>query len=57
MRAVDHDLPGIFKVDRYTPSNDRLHLTQAPIRLVRVPHQHARFQDLHRILFMALDPK
>ena len=42
--AVDDDLAGMFKVHRDAGVDHRLHLAQAPIGLVRVAHDHARFQ-------------
>jgi histidine phosphotransferase ChpT len=42
--AVNHNFPGMFEVDRHPGADHRLHLTQAPNRLIRVAHQHARFQ-------------
>jgi hypothetical protein len=42
--AVDHDLSGMFEIDRHLVANVGLYLTQTPIRLFRVAHQHARFE-------------
>ena len=52
--AVDHDFPGVFKVHCHPVVDIRLYLTKTPICLIRVPHQHARFEK--RRHYLSLHP-
>src|SRR5262245_25204728 len=48
--AVDQQLSGIFEIDGDAPADDRLHLPQAPFRLLRMDHESARRQRLRRVV-------
>lgn len=43
-RAIDDHLAGITEIHRDLATNVGLHLTQPPIRLLWVRHQHAWFE-------------
>jgi histidine phosphotransferase ChpT len=45
LSEVDHHLASMLEIHRDAVANGRLHLPQPPIRLQRMPHQHARFQN------------
>jgi histidine phosphotransferase ChpT len=47
---VDHHFSGVFEVDGYLVVDVRLYLTQTPVRLLRVSHQHSRFQKCRHFL-------
>lgn len=48
--SVDYYFTHILEVHSYSVVDARLHLAKPPIRLGRVPHEHARLKDGVQIL-------
>ncbi len=42
LSEVDHHFARMFEIHRYPMADAGLHLSQAPVRLLRMSHHHAR---------------